>query len=61
MVTVRYRSSNPDTNLLADYPQWWVVYLVMITFPPIFGGIGLQMILGGVAPSRAAEQRHADG
>ena len=54
-VTVRYRSNNPGTNLLADYPQWWVGYLVMITFPPIFGGVGLRLILGGVAPRIVAK------
>ncbi len=54
-VTVRYRSSNPGTNLLADYPQWWVGYLVMITFPPIFRGVGLRLILDGVAPGIAAK------
>ena len=54
-LTVLYWPTYPSANLLAEYPQWWVSYLVMITFPPAFGGIGFWWILSGLAPSFAAK------
>ena len=49
-VRVLYLSNNPGKNRLADYPQWWVIYLIMIIFPPLFGGIGLFLLLYVLRP-----------
>jgi len=40
-----YFARFPSVNILADYPQWWLSYLLMITFPPLFGGFGLWMMV----------------
>ena len=47
-VTVLYLSNNPQHNCLADYRLWGVSVVLMIVFPPLFGGIGFFILLHAV-------------
>ncbi len=53
MVSVLYLPNGPQKNRLADYPQGWVSYLIMIAFPPLFGGVGIFLLLYALRPKTA--------
>jgi len=47
---VLYLPNNPRHNCLADYRLWEISIVIMIVFPPLFGGIGILLLLNAVRP-----------
>ncbi len=58
-VRVFYLPNDPQTNrLAADYPQYWVSFLIMIIFTPLFGGTGILLLLYAVRPHLVQRLSH---
>ena len=49
-VKVLYLPNNPRHNCLADYRLWEIGIVLMIVFPPLFGGIEVFLLLNAIRP-----------